>query len=351
MSSSVPAPESQAKSEAQREWDQTAHLAAEGTDPDLVPGQEDVSSTRGGSDPFPFHADPWYAKATVLSVVFLPLIALGYAIFRLWGNGIGSMEVGLLVGFWAFTGLGISVGYHRMLTHRAIDAKAPARFMLLVAGAMSLQGPPADWAATHIRHHAKADREGDPHSPLEGFWHAHTAWLVRDRFVREGLAHDKLMADPVTAFIQKTWALWVLLSFGLPALLGFLITGSWWGALDGLVWGGLLRVFIGHHITWSVNSVTHMFGTRPFKTTDRATNNWLIGLIGWGEGWHNNHHAFPRAAFIGMRWYQIDFGGWLIVTLKGLGQIKSIWMPTKEERLAKRRNQKALKQAAKGSGA
>lgn len=319
--------------EAQQEWDQVAHLEA------ALKGQQ----PRQGSDPFPFHRDPWYAKATVLTVVFLPLLALGYLVWRMWGNGVGALELGLLLGFWAFTGICISVGYHRMLTHRAIEARAPTRLLLLIGGAMSLQGPPADWAATHIRHHAKADREGDPHTPLEGFWHAHTAWLVRDRFVRSGLAHDKLMADPITRFVQRTWGLWVFLTFALPAAIGYLVTGSWWGALDGAIWGGLLRVFIGHHITWSVNSITHMFGTRPFQTTDRAANNWLIAALGWGEGWHNNHHAFPRAAFIGMKWYQIDLGAVLIVFLRAIGQVKSWWMPTKEERKARLR--KAPKRA------
>ena len=322
--------------EAQQEWDQVAHLeAARALDAQPEPARQ------GSADPFPFHQDPWYAKATVLVVVFAPLLALGYLVWRLWGGAVGGLEVGLLVGFWAFTGISISVGYHRMLTHRAIEARAPAKLLLLIGGAMSLQGPPADWAATHIRHHAKADRDGDPHSPLEGFWHAHTGWLLRDRFVRDGLAHDKLMADPVTAFVQKTWALWVLLSFGAPALIGGLVTGSWWGALDGLVWGGLLRVFVGHHITWSVNSVTHMFGTRPFKTTDRASNNFLIGLLGWGEGWHNNHHAFPNAAFIGMRWYQVDFGGWLIRVLQVLGQVRKLSQPSRAEKLARLRKPRA----------
>jgi stearoyl-CoA desaturase (Delta-9 desaturase) len=315
--------------EAQQEWDQTA--------------QDQPQST--SADPFPFHRDPWYAKATVLTVVFLPLLALGYLIYRLWGGHFGGLQLGLLLGFWAFTGICISVGYHRMLTHRAIDARAPARLLLLIGGAMSLQGPPADWAATHIRHHAKADREGDPHSPLEGFWHAHTAWLVRDRFVRTGLAHDKLMADPIVRFVQKTWGLWVILTFALPAAIAYFVSGgSWMMALDGALWGGLIRVFIGHHITWSVNSITHMFGTRPFQTTDRAANNWLIAALGWGEGWHNNHHAFPRAAFIGMKWYQIDIGGWLIVLLRGVGQIKSWWMPTKAERRAR------LRKARDGAG-
>ncbi len=310
------------------------------------PVQAAVAEVAKGSDPFPFHQDAWYHKATVLSVVFLPILAIGYMIYSLWGGAVGWMQIGLLLGFWAFTGLGISVGYHRMLTHRAFEARPVTRFFLLVAGTMSLQGPPADWAATHIRHHAKADREGDPHSPLEGFWHAHTGWLVRDRFVRDGLAHDKLMLDPVTAFIQKTWVVWVVLTFGLPALLGYLIAGTWWGALDGLVWGGLLRVFIGHHITWSVNSITHMIGTRPFATTDQARNNWLIAFLGWGEGWHNNHHAFPRAAYIGMRWYQIDIGGWLVALLRVTRQVRNVWMPTREERKARLARNVRAKSAA-----
>ncbi|HLF17161.1 MAG TPA: acyl-CoA desaturase [Candidatus Thermoplasmatota archaeon] len=310
------------KDEAQREWDQ---------EPD--PAAADAPT----ADPFPFHHDPWWGKALVLTVVFLPLAALGYIGWRLWGDHFSLLDLWLLLGFWAFTGLGISVGFHRMLTHRAFEARPVTRFFLLVAGTMSLQGPPADWAATHIRHHAKADREGDPHSPLEGFWHAHTAWLVRDRFVRQGLAHDKLMADPVTRLIQRTWAVWVILTFALPAAIALLVTHSWWGALDGAVWGGLVRVFIGHHITWSVNSVTHMFGTRPFRTPDQARNNWLIAFLGWGEGWHNNHHAFPNSAFIGMRWYQIDIGAWLIQLLRGLGQIRKLEHPTREQKAARLR--------------
>jgi stearoyl-CoA desaturase (delta-9 desaturase) len=328
-------PNTVAMTEAQKEWDQVAHL-----------DMPDAPAEAARSDPFPFTKDPWYNKLAVLVVVFAPLAALGYVIWRLWGGAVGPMEVGLLVGFWAFTGLGISVGFHRMLTHRAFEARPVTRLILLISGTMALQGPPADWAATHIRHHAKADREGDPHSPLEGFWHAHTAWLLRDRFVREGLAHDKLMADPITAFVQRTWTLWVALSFAMPAAIGLAVTGSWWGALDGAVWGGLLRVFVGHHITWSVNSVTHIFGTRPFRTTDKAANNFLIGLLGWGEGWHNNHHAFPRAAYIGMRWYQVDIGGWLVALLRVTRQVRNVWMPSKEERMARLRKSKADRRSA-----
>ncbi|MFO1535172.1 MAG: acyl-CoA desaturase [Thermoplasmatota archaeon] len=288
-----------------------------------------------GSDPFPFHRDNWLSKTLVVVFVVLPLLAFGFGVYSFWGREVGWLQLGLLLGMWTFTGLGISLGFHRMLTHRAFTANAPTRFVLLTAATMAMQGPAADWAATHIRHHAKADREGDPHSPLEGFWHAHFGWLLRDRFVRDGLAHDKLMADPVTAFVSKTWTLWATLGLLIPGVLGWAVSGTLWGFLDGILWGGLVRVFLGHHITWSVNSVAHLFGTRPFRTTDEARNNWFVALFSWGEGWHNNHHAFPRAAYIGMKWWQLDIGKYLIKLLAVLGQIKQVWNPTKEEKLAR----------------
>jgi stearoyl-CoA desaturase (delta-9 desaturase) len=302
--------------------------------------EADTVETAGGNDPFPFHHDNWFSKVLVVVFVVAPLLAFGYAIWSFWGSQVGPLQIGLMAGMWAFSGLGVSLGFHRMLTHRAFSARAPTRAILLIAGTMSLQGPPADWAATHIRHHAKADREGDPHSPLEGFWHAHFGWLLRDRFVRDGPAHDRIMLDPVVRFAQKTWIVWATLGFILPGLLGLWLQGGLWGFVDGVLWGGLVRVFLGHHLTWSVNSLGHMLGTRPFKTTDQATNNFAIALFGWGEGWHNNHHAFPRAAYMGMRWYQVDIGKWVIRGLRMLGQIKSVWMPTRAERKARRRRQR-----------
>ena len=294
------------------------------------------------SDPFPQHHDTWWSKALVLVFVIVPLLAFAYGVWSFWGTGVGLFEILLLVGMWTFTGLGISLGFHRMLTHRAYTATAPTRAVLLVAGTMAMQGPAADWAATHIRHHAKADREGDPHSPLEGFWHAHFGWLLRDRFVRSGIAHEKLMADPVTAFVSKTWTLWATLGLVIPGLVAWGVLGAFAFSLAGLVafatgflWGGLVRVFLGHHITWSVNSVAHMFGTRPFKTTDEARNNAILAPFSWGEGWHNNHHAFPRAAYIGMRWYQVDIGKYMLFLLKWTRQVRNIHMPTKAERKAK----------------
>jgi stearoyl-CoA desaturase (delta-9 desaturase) len=295
----------------------------------------------GHADPYPFGRDPWWGKLLILVMVFLPLVAMGYAIARLWGHGVDGTELGLLFGLWTFTGLGVSVGFHRMLTHRAFAARPATRAVLLLAGTMALEGPPSGWAATHLRHHAKADREGDPHSPLDGFWHAHTGWMLRDRMVHGGLAHDRLMQDPIVAFFSRTWIFWTVFSLALPAALGFWIHGTIVGALDAFVWGGLLRVFLLHHTTWSVNSIGHMFGSRPFATQDRGANNALVAILGWGEGWHNNHHAFPNAAYIGMRWYQIDVGAWLIAALKALRQVTNVHQPTRSEKRARLARHKA----------
>lgn len=246
------------------------------------------------TDPFPFHKDSRANKTVVMLALIVPALAVAYASVAVFvGHGPSGLDVGLLLGMWAFTGLGISVGFHRMLTHRAVETRAPTRFLLLVAGTMAMQGPAADWAATHTRHHSRSDRAGDPHSPQDGFWHAHCLWLLRDRFVRSGAAHDKLMEDPVTRFVTRTWFVWAALGLAIPAGIGLGVTGTWAGAASGLLWGGLIRVFVGHHVTWTVNSLGHKFGTKPFATGDQSTNNWLVAFLGWGEGWHNNHHAFP----------------------------------------------------------
>jgi stearoyl-CoA desaturase (Delta-9 desaturase) len=290
-----------------------------------------MAETSASRDPYPFGKDPWWGKALILVIVFLPLIGIGYAMVRLWGQGVGPTELWLLFGLWTFTGLGISVGFHRMLTHKAFVAKPVTRAILLLAGTMALEGPPAGWAATHLRHHAKADRKGDPHSPLDGFWHAHLGWMLRDRMVHGGTAHDNLMRDPIVAWFSKTWIFWTVFSLALPAAVGYAVSGTWLGALDAFVWGGLIRVFLLHHTTWAVNSIGHMFGSRPFATSDRGANNALVAVFGWGEGWHNNHHAFPRSAYMGLRWWQLDPGGWLVAFLARIGQIDHVWRPSLEQ--------------------
>ena len=295
-----------------------------------MPAQQD------GPETLPYSHDPWWYKALILVFVLVPLALTGLGIWLLWGAHVSALDLTLLVSGWALTGMGISVGYHRMLTHRAFEARPAVRFVVLAFGAMSLQGAPADWAATHIRHHARADREGDPHSPLEGFWHAHTGWLVRDRFVRSGPVYAKLMQDPVVAWTTRYFLLLATIGFVIPLAIGAAVTNTWQGALGGLLWGGAVRVFLTHHVTWSVNSVAHSFGTRPFKTVDESRNNLFVALFGFGEGWHNNHHAFPRSAFMGLRWWQFDPGRYLIRALERIGWVWNVWMPSPEDMLKRR---------------
>ncbi|MBI2078679.1 MAG: acyl-CoA desaturase [Euryarchaeota archaeon] len=288
---------------------------------------------------FPFHQDSLFNKGLVVTFLILPLMAAVYALNQVIRHEVGWLEIGLFLGMWAFTGLGVTLGLHRMLTHHSIVARAPTRALLLIAGSMSLQGPPVDWAATHQRHHALSDREGDPHSPKDGFWHAHCLWLVRNRFVRAGPAHDKMMADPVARFVQRTWVAWAILGFAIPAAIAFAIHPTVLSVLNGVLWGGFVRVFVGHHTTWSVNSMGHVFGTRPFASGENSRNSWILALFTWGEGWHNNHHAFPNSAFIGLRWYQIDIGRWALRALQALGQIRAVHVPTRDHRAARlRRN-------------
>jgi stearoyl-CoA desaturase (Delta-9 desaturase) len=232
--------------------------------------------------------------------------------------------------------MGIGIGFHRMLTHRSFESSAPVRFFWLALGSMALQGPAVEWAATHTKHHAKSDKEGDPHSPLEGFWHAHVGWLFRDRIVKQGVWAKPFENDKIALMVDKTFYVWAVLGFVLPGLMGLALGGTWAHFWTGVLWGGVVRVFLGHHVTWSVNSVCHTFGRREFESNDASRNEWVVGLLGLGEGWHNNHHAFPKAAYHGMKWYQIDLNAYVIRVMKRVGLVKNVWMPRKADMEARR---------------
>jgi stearoyl-CoA desaturase (delta-9 desaturase) len=184
---------------------------------------------------------------------------------------------------------------------------------------MAVEGPAIEWASTHIKHHAHADQEGDPHSPVEGFFHAHLGWMFKDPDPNTALYGRHLLHDPLVVFVNRTSVLWVALSLLIPFLIG-----GW----TGLLWGGLVRIFLTHHVTWSVNSVCHTFGKRAFETPDQSHNEWLVGLLAFGEGWHNNHHAFPRSAFHGLRWWQLDLSGSIIWVLERCGLAKEVYRVT-----------------------
>ena len=281
-------------------------------------------------------------KTLLLTIVILPLLAIAYAIFELWNSLVGPTDIILLVTLYTVTTLGIGIGFHRMLTHKGFEAPGPVRFVVLALGSMALEGPPVDWAATHTKHHAKSDREGDPHSPLEGFFHAHMGWLFSHGQKVEEVYYRGFAGDRVAHFVSKTFWLWSILSFAIPFGVGYL-AGGLFGAWSGLVWGGLVRVFFNHHVTWSVNSVCHTFGRQPFDTPDRSKNEWIVGLLALGEGWHNNHHAFPRSAVHGLRWYQFDLSGYLIRIMAKLRLARHVFVVRKEEWKAQLARSRAAK--------
>ena len=267
-----------------------------------------------------------------VAAVILPFAAFLLAIPLLWNKLIDWHDLVVFALVYLATGLGVTVGFHRMLTHRAFETYRPVKYAFAVLGSMSVQGDVIGWVADHRKHHAFADEEGDPHSPhvghgegwlasLRGLWHAHVGWL----FVTHSSSDAKRFApdlreDPGMRWISRHFLWLVAASLALPALLGFLLSGfEVAGALTGLLWGGFVRIFFVHHVTWSINSICHFFGRRRFETDDESTNVFWLALPTLGESWHHNHHAFPRSATHGLRWWEIDVSGMIIRAMQRLG--------------------------------
>jgi stearoyl-CoA desaturase (delta-9 desaturase) len=238
----------------------------------------------------------WLQKFAVFVVVMGPLLATAYAITTLWQRYINATDLALLLVFYVLTGLGITVGHHRLLTHRSFETYPWVKGLLLIFGAMAPEGEPGAWASIHLEHHAHSDTDEDPHSPLVGLWHAHAGWMFK-RLPRPEIYGPWLAKDPVVVFVDRTWFIWAALSLIIPFAIG-----GW----SGLLWGGLVRIFLTHHVTWSVNSICHTFGNRRYATRDESRNNWVVGLLAFGEGWHNNHHAHPTSVRHGLAWYEFD---------------------------------------------
>jgi stearoyl-CoA desaturase (Delta-9 desaturase) len=293
----------------------------------------------GGPKPILDQRRPHGESALVYVFVILPMLALVAAAPLAWGWGLSRLDIGLAVGFYLLSGFGVTVGFHRHFTHRAFTANRGLRNGLALAGSLALQGDVITWVADHRRHHAFSDKEGDPHSPwrfgttpaalARGFWHAHTGWLFgRDRTNAARFAPD-LLADRDIARLSRQFALWTTVSLLAPALLGGLLTLSWWGALSALFWAGLVRVAVLHHVTWSINSICHMIGARPFASRDKATNVWPLAILSMGESWHNLHHADPTCARHGVRPGQIDMSARLIWVFEKLGWASQVRWPTR----------------------
>ena len=264
-----------------------------------------------------------------LTVVIAPFLGFVAVVISLWGRGFSGIDCGLLFGMYVLTALGITVGYHRLFTHRAFETNKAVQFVLAVLGSMAVEGPLLKWVAVHRRHHQHSDTHEDPHTPhdhgyglrglLRGVWHAHMGWFFEADSPNLPYYVKDLRQSGLLRWVSKLFPLWATLGLLIPAALGGLLTGTWMGALSGLMWGGLARIFLVHHVTWSINSVCHLWGSRPFKTGDQSRNNFVFGALGLGEGWHNNHHAFPTSARFGLRWWQIDLGYWFICALTSLG--------------------------------
>jgi stearoyl-CoA desaturase (delta-9 desaturase) len=252
-------------------------------------------------------------KLSILALVVIPLAGVIVAMRMLWHRAAGWDDVALMIGLYVPISMGITVGFHRYLTHRGFRAGPLVKATLLVLGSMAVEGSAIAWAANHRKHHALSDREGDPHSPADGFFHAHVGWLFDGQVADQVVYARDLRADRMVMWISRTWPLWAAMSLVIPFLVG-----GW----SGLLWGGLVRIFLTHHVTWSVNSVCHTFGKRPYQTKDRSRNQWVVGLLALGEGWHNNHHAFPRSALHGLRWWQFDLSG---ITIRLLERLRLIW--------------------------
>jgi stearoyl-CoA desaturase (Delta-9 desaturase) len=261
-----------------------------------------------------------------LAAVFAPVLALLIAVPLLWGQLVSASDLEIAGVLYLVTGFGVTVGYHRLLTHRAFATFKPLENALALAGALALQGSPGDWVADHRKHHAHTDQEGDPHSPhagrgagiggvVRGLWHAHVAWLWRTQGQADKRRYaPELVEDSWMRLLHRRYPLIALLSLALPFALGAAITGSLRGALLAMFWGGFVRIMVLHHVTWSVNSICHFVGRRRFAVEDQSTNVAWLALFSLGEAWHHNHHAFSRSAFHGLRRGEalLDPSGWII---------------------------------------
>jgi stearoyl-CoA desaturase (delta-9 desaturase) len=270
--------------------------------------------------------------------VLTPLVAIVAAVPFAWGWGLSWLDIGIGAAFFVVTGLGVTAGYHRLFTHGSFKPKRGLKIALAIAGNMSAQGPVTSWVADHRRHHAFSDRAGDPHSPwlfgtgpkalAKGFWFAHMGWLFeRDVTNADRFAPD-LVADKDVQRVDSLFPLWVALTFLLPAVAGGLITWSVWGGVTAFFWAGLVRIGLLHHVTWSVNSICHMIGERPFASRDKAANFWPLAIFSFGESWHNLHHADPTCARHGVLRGQIDISARLIWIFEKLGWATHVRWPT-----------------------
>src|SRR5579871_332968 len=286
-------------------------------------------------------------RAANVAAVLIPFLATVLAGVLAWGSWLHARDVVLFAVMYLISAVGVTVGFHRLLTHRAFETCPWLRYTFAVMGSYAVEGSVLDWVADHRKHHTFSDEEGDPHSPhvgfgsglggvLRGLWHAHVGWL----FETQGQAEKRrycpdLAGDPVMRRINRSFRLIVVLTLAIPFVAGWAWGGSLHAAAEALLWAGLVRIFLVHHVTWSINSICHFFGERRFETGDHSTNVFWLALPSLGEAWHHNHHAFPRSARHGLRWYELDPSWWLIRAMARVGLVWDVVLFDRQAQEAK----------------
>jgi len=280
-------------------------------------------------------------------VTVVPLGLVAWAAWLAWGGALRWPDLVALAVTYLLTGFGITVGFHRLLTHRSFKTSSALRGLLAALGSAAVEGPVIEWVSNHRKHHQFSDQPGDPHSPhvdhghgwrgaLRGLFHAHVGWIFNGEALADETRYGKdLLADPVIRFVDRMFIVWVLAGLAFPFALGYALSGTLAGALTALLWGGAVRMFLLHHATFSINSLCHYFGRRGFATEDESRNVSWLAIPTLGEAWHNNHHAFPTSARHGLRWWQIDPSAWLIAGLQRLGLVWDVIQISPDRQLAK----------------
>ncbi|UUU41655.1 acyl-CoA desaturase [Streptomyces sp. NBC_00162] len=286
-------------------------------------------------------------QIALLLFITVPFLALLAAIPLAWGWGVSWLDLGLMVFMYFLACHGITIGFHRYFTHGSFKAKRPLRIALAVMGSMAVEGPLVRWVADHRKHHKYSDHEGDPHSPwrfgetlpalMKGLWWAHIGWLFDEEQTDQQKYAPDLIKDPAIRRISRDFIFWTMVSLAIPPLVGGLVTMSWWGAFTAFFWGSLVRVALLHHVTWSINSICHAVGKRPFKSRDRSGNVWWLAVLSCGESWHNLHHADPTSARHGVLRGQVDSSARLIRWFEQLGWASDVRWPSADRIEARRR--------------
>ena len=300
-----------------------------------------ATATEASKKPEISSAEARFERNVAVVTIITPFIGLIVAIVLLMqGNYLTTTDLVLFLTFYAITTYGLTMGYHRLFTHKSFRCVPAVKAALCIAGSMAAQGPVIFWVACHRKHHMFSDEAEDPHSPtyggggfrglMLGWWHSHMGWMFNHTPENYFKLAPDLLRDKTLMTLTRLYFVWIAAGIIIPGIIGGLVAGNMMGFVTGMIWGGFVRIFFVHHTTWSINSVCHMFGAAPFESEDESRNNVVCALLTFGEGWHNNHHAFPTSARHGLMWWQLDMVYILIKVLAAFRLVSDIRLPEPE---------------------